>query len=248
MAIEVQTTQNVTIDYEPAGIGYRLLAYIVDLIIIALWILGWFGILSVVTSRSIFDLFDSSFSSGMILLSIIVVPVLFYDLLFETMNNGQSLGKMIFKIRVTNIEGTSPSLGAYLLRWLFRLVDFTITEWILGIVMIAATKNSQRLGDMIAGTTVIDLKMNNKNNQLQVPDLDFHEDYKVTYYDVLDRLSDKDVQTILSIMRDCSMSHDDFFISRLSDRIKQISGYSYSGSDKVFLNKIINDYNYLALQ
>ncbi len=248
MAIEVQTTQNVTIDYEPAGLGYRLLAYSLDWIVIIAWLLGWTGILDVASSMDLFDLLDSSYSFGMILAFIIFVPAIFYDLLFETLNNGQSIGKMVFRIKVVNINGTAPSFGAYLLRWLFRLVDFFITQWILGTIMVAVTKNSQRLGDMIAGTTVIDLKMKNKSSNLQVPELEFHEDYKVSYYDVLDRLSDKDIQTVLSIMQDTSMSNNEFFISRLADKIKQVTGYSYDGSDKVFLSKVVSDYNYLALQ
>jgi hypothetical protein len=165
----------------------------------------------------------------------------------ETYNHGQSIGKMIVKIRVVNVDGTAPSGTSYLLRWLFRLMDFSLTYWLLAIIMIAVTKKSQRLGDYLAGTTVIDLRLNDKN-KLDFTDLDFHEDYKVTYADVLSLLSDKDIQTIRSIIDDDRMRYNEYFNQRLADRIKSITGYTFEGPDRVFLRKIVGDYNYLALQ
>ena len=116
MIIEVQTTQNVTIDYETAGVGYRLLAYILDWVVILIWYLGWIGILSIFSEAGLWSAFDSN--TAMIFIIIIMAsPVLFYDLLFETLNKGQSIGKMIVKIRVVNVDGTVPSGTSYLLRW-----------------------------------------------------------------------------------------------------------------------------------
>ncbi|MBD8388048.1 RDD family protein [Dysgonomonas sp. BGC7] len=247
MIIEVQTTQNVTIDYETAGLGQRILAYLIDYIIIILWFFGWIWLFSYIAPIGY-----GAVEGGQVLAICVWIlffgPVLFYDFLFETFNNGQSLGKMVMKIRVVNIDGTAPSTGSYLMRWLFRLVDFSLTYGFLGVIMVAVTKKNQRLGDLLAGTTVVDLKLNARNRQLSVADLDFHDDYKVTYADVLDRLSDRDIQTVVSIMEDRRMSENEYFIQRLSDKIKIITGYSYDGPDKVFLRKIVSDYNYLAVQ
>jgi uncharacterized RDD family membrane protein YckC len=249
MIIEVQTTQNVTIDYEVANIGKRILAYIIDYVLIIIWFLGWLWIFS--------SLYTNPFGTQALLdgeLAIILIwivfffPILFYDLLFETLNNGQSPGKMIMKIRVVNVDGTAPSTGSFLIRWLFRLVDFSMTYGFLGVIMIAVTKKSQRIGDLLAGTTVIDLRLNASNRELSITDLDFHEDYKVTYADVLDKLSDRDIQTIISITEDKRMRDNDYFSQRLADKIKTITGYSYDGPDKVFLRKVVSDYNFLAVQ
>lgn len=247
MIIEVQTTQNVTIDYETAGVGQRILAYLLDLIAIVVWVIGWFWILGTVASFGINQAFNGDLF-GIFFVLIIFFPVIFYDLLFETLNNGQSPGKMIMKIRVVNVDGTAPTSSSFLIRWLFRLVDFSMTEGFLAVIMVAVTKKSQRLGDLLAGTTVIDLKLNNRNRELSITDLDFHEDYKVTYVDVLDRLSDKDIQTISSIIEDQRMRDSDYFNQRLAERIKSITGYTYNGPDRVFLRKVVSDYNYLAVQ
>lgn len=247
MIIEVQTTQNVTIDYETAGVGQRILAYLLDLIAIIVWVIGWFWILGMVASFGINQAFSGDIFA-IFLVIIIFFPVIFYHLLFETLNNGQSPGKMVMKIRVVNVDGTAPTSSSFLIRWLFRLIDFSMTEGFLAVIMVAVTKKSQRLGDLLAGTTVIDLKLNSRNRELSITDLDFHEDYKVTYIDVLDRLSDKDIQTISSIIEDQRMRDSDYFNQRLAERIKSITGYTYNGPDRVFLRKVVSDYNYLAVQ
>jgi uncharacterized RDD family membrane protein YckC len=247
MVIEVQTTQNVTIDYETAGIGYRLLAYMLDWVVILIWYLGWIGIISIFSETGIWSAFDGN-GIMIFLIIIIVFPIIFYDLLFETLNHGQSIGKMIVKIRVVNVDGTAPSGTSFLLRWLFRAIDFSMTEGFLAIIMIAITKKSQRLGDYLAGTTVIDLRLNAGNKELKLSDLDFHEDYKVSYNDVLYKLSDKDIQTIRSIIDDQRMQYNEYFTQRLADRIKLITGYEYNGPNRVFLRKVVSDYNSLAVQ
>lgn len=248
MAIEVQTTQNVVINYETAGIGYRMLAYITDWVVIVIWILAWMGLFYSFRSYGILDIFNSLSGIYMFIYVLIFLPAFLYDLIFETLNNGQSIGKMLFKIRVVNTDGTTPSIGAYLLRWLFRFVDFWISQWLVGVVTIAVSKNSQRLGDIIAGTTVIDLKKTSKNKELSAFDLDFKEDYNVTYTDILDKLSDRDIQTVLSVLNDEKMWDNKFINNRLVERIKQVTGYQYEGNDRAFLKKIVDDYNFLALQ
>ncbi|MDR2954617.1 MAG: RDD family protein [Prevotella sp.] len=247
MIIEVQTTQNVTIDYETAGIGKRILAWLLDIIIIILWFAGWMWIFSLMGNSEFLSLWDGQIAN-IIILILYLAPILFYDLIFEIFNNGQSLGKMILRIRVVNVDGTTPSMGSYLVRWLFRLVDFTLTNYFLGVIMVAVTKKSQRLGDLLAGTTVIDLNLNAANKQLSITDLDFHEDYKVSYANVLDQLSDKDIQTIMAIIEDPRMCDNDYFNQRLADKIKAITGYIYDGPDRIFLKKLVSDYNYLAVK
>lgn len=247
MIIEVQTTQNVTIDYETAGLGKRILAYLLDWIFIILWFIGWMWIFSLLVNFGIDSLFAGE-SISILIFVIFFFPLLFYDLLFETLNDGQSPGKMVMKIRVVNVDGTAPSVGSYLIRWLFRLVDFTLTNRVLGVIMVAVTKKSQRLGDMLAGTTVIDLNLNARNKQLSITDLDFQENYKITFPDVLDRLSDKDIQTIMSIIDDVKLESGNYFNERLANKIKTITGYSYEGTDIQFLRKLVSDYNYLAVQ
>ncbi len=246
MAIQVQTTQNVIIDYEPAGLGNRTLAYAIDIIAIILWGVCWIC-LYYVTDRKLFSIAED-YGLDILIYILIIAPVSFYHLLFEYFNNGQSIGKMFMKIRVVKTDGSRPSVGSLLIRWLFRPIDLELTNWLLGIIMIVCTKKSQRLGDLLAGTTVISLKMNEKDKEITLIDLDFHENYQVFYADILNRLSDKDIQTIRVIIDDEKMRKNDFFVTQLTDRTKRLTGYVYDGPDLAFLKKVVSDYNYLALQ
>jgi uncharacterized RDD family membrane protein YckC len=64
---------------------------------------------------------------------------------------GQSVGKMLFGIRVVGPDGQPPSMQAVLVRNILRLVDLGVV----GLVLMGLTPLHQRLGDLAAGTVVI---------------------------------------------------------------------------------------------
>src|SRR5947209_3365981 len=105
--ITVHTTQNIDIDYEIGGLGERIVAYIIDLgIFIALSIIG--GILAA----------NALSQTGIGIYFIIVgVMLLSYDLVCEVFFSGQSVGKLVMKIRVISLDGARPRFSQYLLRW-----------------------------------------------------------------------------------------------------------------------------------
>ncbi len=81
-----------------------------------------------------------------------------YHFLFEVYNDGQSIGKRLLKIKVVSLHGKNPSIADLFLRWIFRMIDVTFTIGIVGLVSMLSTIKSQRIGDIIANTTVINLK------------------------------------------------------------------------------------------
>src|ERR1700761_731356 len=112
--ITVRTTQNIDIEYEVGGLGERMVARLIDIgIFIPLFIFG-----------AIISRYDA-----VVTWSYYTILALFgfYDLICEVSFNGQSLGKRVMKIRVISMDGARPQFGQYLLRWLFRLIDFAIT-------------------------------------------------------------------------------------------------------------------------
>lgn len=237
MAIQVQTTQNVTLNLKDAGLGPRILARIVDYILITIWIIIW----------SFLYVSGSTTTESSIILLLLWVPPIFYDLVFESLNRGQTPGKMLLRIRVVNIDGTTPSIGSYLIRWLFQLVDITFTGGSLAVIMIAFSKKSQRLGDILAGTTVISLK-EERNIHINLPDFQFQENYKVAYNSVLETLNDRDIDTIQLILNDYKYYNDLNTLRELANKVKLAGGYTFEGSDRIFLQQIVSDYNYLSTQ
>jgi uncharacterized RDD family membrane protein YckC len=102
--VRVRTTQNVVIDYPLAGLGDRILAFLNDALILAAYAgLCWLA----------FDRLE--LVVDWITMLFIYIPYLLYHLLFEIFMDGQSPEKRQRKIKVVRLDGTSPSIGNYLL-------------------------------------------------------------------------------------------------------------------------------------
>ena len=140
------TGQFVRISQTPASIGERLLALVIDYFLIVIYVYSTATLLTELRLPSGFTL--------IFFLCVIYLPILGYSFLCETFNHGQSFGKRIMNIRVVKADGTTPSISSYLLRWLLFPIDGPITGG-LGILVVLLTKNSQRMGDLAAGTMVI---------------------------------------------------------------------------------------------
>lgn len=65
---------------------------------------------------------------------------------------GQTLGKRWFNIRVLNKEGIKPGFLRTLVRNISRIIDMPLA------FTIFFTKKKQRIGDMFAGTVVVNVK------------------------------------------------------------------------------------------
>ena len=78
---------------------------------------------------------------------------LYYYFAFESAA-GQTLGKKLLGLRVTDQRGEQPALAQIAMRTLLRLVD-GIGLYLVGLVVMLATgKRRQRLGDVVAHTVV----------------------------------------------------------------------------------------------
>ena len=135
------TGQFVRISQTPASIGERLMALIIDYFLIGLYILSTATLLSELSLPSGFSLF--------FFLCIVYLPILGYSFLCEMFNHGQSFGKKLINIRVVKVDGSTPSIGSYLLRWLLFPIDGPITSG-LGLLVVLLNKNNQRLGQDVS--------------------------------------------------------------------------------------------------
>jgi len=181
--LQINTTQNVKINFEAAGVGERLMAYLFDLAIK----IGY-----LIFCGYIFGAFNNMDEWSQIgINTLLSLPVIFYTLTLESLLEGQTLGKKVLNIRVVKIDGYQASISDYLVRWFFRIVDFSMLG--LGFFVIIFSKRSQRIGDMAAGTSVISLKDKVSINHTILEDL--NENYKPTYPNVI-KLSDNDARII----------------------------------------------------
>ena len=231
MTVSILTSQNVTLEYEPASLGDRMMALLLDYLIFLGWIILYFFLLTLLPST-----IRSSFWSYVFLL----LPFMLYDLVCELFLNGQSLGKIAMKIRVVMLDGSPPGLGAYLIRWLLRLIESPVFfGGIVAIITIAVNGRGQRIGDIAAGTTVVKL-----TRPVTLAHLTYRalpDDYQVRFPEVT-QLSDRD----LTIIREALRLNKREISSLAATKVKQVIGVSSELDDTIFLQTLINDYQFLA--
>ncbi|MES2395892.1 MAG: RDD family protein [Bacteroidota bacterium] len=232
--ISIHTTQNVDIEYQLASIGDRILATLLDY----LFFLAYFLLILLIAALTKWEIFDS-----MAIVSILVLPILFYDLICEVFFQGKSFGKMIMKIKVVMLDGTQANFGAYLLRWLLRIIDMRLFGGALALIAILINGKGQRIGDMAAGTTVIKMKQ-----KVQLSDTIFNKlkpDYSLVFPEV-SRLTDNDVAIIKEVMQVCVRSNNFEAIDKLVLKTKGTMGVTSDLPHSQFLSAVIQDYNYLG--
>lgn len=228
--IKIQTTQNVDIEYELASIGDRILATLLDY-------LFFFGYILLVFL--FIGLIGSHIEENLWLLVVLFLPILLYDLLCEMFFQGKSFGKMIMKIKVVKLDGTQAGFGAYLLRWLLRIIDTRLFSGGIALIAILANGKGQRIGDMAAGTTVIKMKQ-----KVKISDTILNK-VKPTYsivYEEVSKLSDSDIAIIKEVMQVSLRTGNQQAIDRLARKTKETMGITTNLPHTQFLATVVQDY------
>ena len=147
--IRIETPEGVDLELILAGLGSRMGAGVIDLSIrwLVLIILG-VG-LGYLTSGLGIGLFLGIYAPIFLLIEI------GYDIAFETLNDGRSIGKRSLGIRVVRMHGEPVEFRASAVRNIIRLVDGLLTGYLAGVISILVTSRGQRLGDLAAGTLVV---------------------------------------------------------------------------------------------
>lgn len=235
------TSQYVQIDQTPASIGERILARTIDIILIIIYIFAALMVVGTFEAGTKL-LGDDGINVSFIL---ITLPVLFYSLLWEVFNQGQSPGKKLLGIRVVMKDGTTPNLSAYLLRWLLLLVDLHITQFI-GIISIAITKNNQRIGDLAAGTLVIKEKNFRKINVT----LDEFRHLSTDYRPVFPQAENLSLEQI-NLINQTLFRYDAERLQRIHElgiKVREFLHINPPVNDEALLQTLTRDYQYYALE
>ncbi|MBD2724074.1 RDD family protein [Hymenobacter armeniacus] len=236
-SIRVQTAQNVSLEYEVASLGDRIVAAILDNLILGAW---------VAALAVLFAMGKLNSTASMVTLGVLAgVPYVFYHLACEVFFNGQSIGKKARDIRVMRLDGTAPSLGDYLLRWLLRIVDTGLMGGLVAIITIAANGRGQRLGDLAAGTTVV--KVRPQASSALAPTLSSVAGYQPVFPQAA-LLADHDVALIRQLANQASARNNYELLNELANKVKEITGIQTDLQDVPFLQTVLRDHAHLAHQ
>jgi len=239
--IKVKTAQNVDIDYEVAGVGERTLARLIDF--------GFF-LAAYLIALIIYNLIEKSVGYRVAAIVIIIVYAalfVFYDLACETLMNGQSFGKRIMKIKVISLDGGRPTFSQYLLRWLFRIIDFTLSFQLCGLLCAALTEKQQRVGDIVAGTTLIKTSPRTKARNIVFKPVE--NNYQPVFVN-LTALNDDDITLLQEVIRSYYQSSNANVLIGAAAKVRDLLSVTNpeNMNDLKFLQTVIKDYKHHAVQ
>jgi len=231
--IQVRTAQNVFIHYPVASIGDRILGYLLDSLILVLYYTGLIAIV-----------IQTDLEETWLLIALFAVPYLFYRILFEIFMNGQTPGKRAMKTQVVRLDGSPPTIGNYIVRWLFALIEFSISSGVIAILTILITGKGQRLGDLVGGTSVVKLI---PQEEITGNDVFISTDqaYQPTFNQVM-ALNERDVELIQQALEVNRTHNNPKPMLMAAERVKTLLGIQTDMPNIKFLYTIIKDFNHFA--
>lgn len=238
--LAINTTQNVTINFTAASVGARIGACLLDYLVKVAYFIVIYVIIYAYFLKNFLSSFDDWTLMAIGLLAFL--PIAFYSLIFESLLEGQTLGKRLVKIKVVKLDGYQASFGDYIMRWLFRLIDVVFGWGVIGLITMVSSQKIQRLGDMSAGTAVITLKSKISINNTILENIG---DNYVPIYPLVIKLSDNDVRIVKETYNLAVSKNDAEMLGKLRNKVESVTGITnQSGSSQDFLKTILKDYNF----
>ena len=232
--IEITTTQKVTIEYELSTFRDRVIAFIMDQLILFLF-------LSVLTF-----LIYGVLGITSIYFFLVITPIyVFYCPFSEMLLDGQTLGKKIVGIKVVKLTGREPTNLDYLNRWMFRLIDIYLSAGIISAMLINSSPRSQRLGDITSNTVLIKIKFQPRFRLEDIENISSIENYQPQFFEVK-KLNEEDMLIIKKILtrvsRNSNQAHHELLQDLVNNLVNQLELGTKPRNNIEFLKTLIRDY------
>lgn len=142
--LTVAGAEGLDVEVVLAGLGSRVAAGLADLVV---------QVLAVTASAFVGALFGDA---GVVVVAVGgFMAMLGYPILAEAFAGGQTVGKKMLGIRVVRLDGAPVTFLSSVVRNLLRVVDALPGTYLVGSIAIFATPRNQRIGDVAAGTLVV---------------------------------------------------------------------------------------------
>jgi uncharacterized RDD family membrane protein YckC len=265
---KILTPFNIELDFDIPEFHKRLFAWMLDVIIAMLYVLLVFILAGLILGNANNDVFSRNLAWVSYL---IMLPIWFYPLAMEILCNGQTLGKKILGIRVINENGGNATASQFIIRLLLRTSDLAMLNLILyffvinpldareliesplllffflfiiaDTICIIVTKKSQRLGDLAAGTILVNLRT--KAGLDETVFMEMEDNYVPIFPEVM-KLTDRDLNIIKSVYSTVIKKNDYALAERTASKIEYALKIQTNQHPLTFLETLLKDYNYLS--
>ncbi len=148
--MSIVTPEAVLLDFAPAGVATRMLAIFIDLLIMGAALLALGIIVGLGNTGGLGE-------TPAVIISLVGIFLVFfgYPIGCETLWDGRTVGKAALGLRVRTKEGAPVRFRHAAIRGALSLVDFWLTLGLAATLSVLLTRDSQRLGDLAAGTLVL---------------------------------------------------------------------------------------------
>jgi len=233
---QIETAQNISIDQNTAHLGDRMLAFIIDTLVIVIYYVLMIWLLLAL---------DVDPGDGWAIFMVMGLPAFLYYLVLETFMDGKTIGKHLMQLRVVKLDGSKPGFSSYFIRWILRIVDISLSSGGVAVFTILMRGKGQRVGDIAAGTTVISEK-----RRVFLKDTLLRElppDY-VPQFSQVTVFKDNEMGTIKDLYDKAKRNGNHNVILSLSVRIKKVTQITSDLPPLDFVDIVIKDYNYYTQQ
>ncbi len=241
--IKITTGQYVTVEQRMASVSDRVFAQMLDCLFI--WV--YLALVSMILFSITSTIYSDSFNERLFVIIYVslILPVIFYHLIFEFFFGGASPGKKILKLKVVHADGSSPTFGSYLMRWMMFLLECLVLPGI-GLLCIIFNKKGQRLGDMMAGTVVIKNYDYNRH-PIDLSNFGYVQPGYKPYYPEVATLSMRQADVIRATLMNNS-SNRAYYIDQMSNKLRDYLNIPplINQSNENFLGTVLNDYRYYS--
>jgi len=150
--LHIATPEGVDLELTLAGLGSRIAGALLDQLV--KWVVDIVLFMLYLAFASLISGVARAIVAGVFVIIVFLIDF-GYDVAFEVLGSGKTIGKRAVGTRVMLMSGAPVDLRSSVIRNLLRLVDGPLTGYICGAATVLATTNHQRLGDLAAGTVVV---------------------------------------------------------------------------------------------
>ncbi|KKJ01115.1 RDD family protein [Prochlorothrix hollandica] len=203
--ITLQTPESVELEFTLAGIGNRVLAVVIDYLLLFTGLSLFLVLWSFMAEQTVDVIQQVSGDTDNLELWLAAIALLLFSIIyggyfvaFECLWQGQTPGKRLTKIRVISNTGRPANLHQASLRTLLRPLD---EFCFIGFFLVLLQRQEQRLGDLVAGTLVVQATASSASRSLHLsPQAQMLADYVLEQSD-LSRLHPDDFGVVREYLR-----------------------------------------------